>query len=156
MKKMKKLFFTSLAVFALAVVMSPVASAHGSNDKTFTPDSEKNQFIVNLMESISEKFGISIEELQEGKAEGKTFLEILQNYGISEEDLENFKSRPGKTHTKVNRGILLEYITEVTGLDDESLKNAKESGVSLRDLLSEAGYDLREIINDFRSQNAED
>ena len=88
---MSKKYFTYiiLPALALGLVGTGVASAHGwfGSFGNATPE-EITQHQETMFQNKAELFGIGVDEIKDYWAEGKTFKEIAEAEGITQEELQ--------------------------------------------------------------------
>lgn len=135
MQKIKALLAALLTIGAIATTAIPVAAA-------------KQPIREERAQKIADILGIDVETLKTEREAGKNLMEIAEEYGASDEAIEQLKEMKKNMHGKRKHRFppkALEQVADAMGITTEDLMQQLKDGAKLKDLAEEHGVDLKEF-----------
>lgn len=182
-----KRFITFLTVFALLLVSVAAVGAQddtGTDTDTDTTETDSNlnptwrrDRLGNLMDTVLEITGLTVEDIQAGIAEGQTLAEVIEANGGNIEEVRQalidaglaaFESSLTErvdmllTHelgSRMNingRGLqIAQYVLDATGLTVEDIQAGAQAGQTLAEVIEANGGDVAAITAELNAAAAE-
>lgn len=138
MQKVKALLAGILTIGAIATTAIPVAAASEG----------MMQHREEMAQKIADLLGIDVETLKTEREAGKNLMEIAEEYGASDEVIQELKEMKkhmqGKRKPRFSKKAL-EQVADAMGITTENLVEQLKDGAKLKDLAEEYGVDLKEF-----------
>ena len=171
-----KRFITFLTVFALLLVS---VAAVGAQDDTATnaPTMWQRDRLPNMMDTVLEITGLTVEDIQAGIAEGQTLAQVIEANGGNVEEVRQALIDAGLATFESNltervdmllahelgsrmpingRGLqIAQYVLDVTGLTVEDIQAGAQAGQTLAELIEANGGDVAAITAELNAAATE-
>lgn len=142
MQKAKALLAGLLTIGAIATTAIPIASAKPPMNEAMIQHREE------MAQKIADLLGIDVETLKTEREAGKKLMEIAEEYGASEEVIEQLKEMKKNIQGKRKHHFSkegLEQVADAMDITTEDLVDQLKDGAKLKNLAEEYGVDLKEF-----------